>query len=133
MTEPAYISIATRKWEQVSNLIPAEWRLDGKYIPRGMRLSPLESVHQLDVFEHEYETNLLDVPRECGILSAKEVSITERYDVKGLLKEIAEKRWSAEEVTLAFCKVRLFDPSYIIANMNRLTGINGRERLLRSN
>lgn len=107
---PAYISISARKWEQVSNLIPAEWRLDGKYVPRAMRVSSLESVHQLDTFEHEYETNLLDVPRECGILSAKEVNITEGYDVKGLLREIAEKGFSAEEVALAFCKVRHLPP-----------------------
>jgi hypothetical protein len=105
MTEPAYIAISTRKWEQVTDLIPTEWRLDDKYIPRGMRLSPLESVHQLHEFEEEYPTNLLDIPRLCGVLSAREVTITEGYDVKGLMIEIAEKKLSAEEVTLAFCKV----------------------------
>lgn len=104
MTEPAYIAVSTRKWEQVTNLIPTEWRLDDKYIPRGMRLSPLESVHQLHEFE-EYPTNLLDIPRICGVLSAREVKITEGYDVKGLMMEIVEKNLSAEEVTLAFCKV----------------------------
>ncbi|KAF3392341.1 hypothetical protein DPV78_010728 [Talaromyces pinophilus] len=104
MAEPAYITISGRKWEQVTTLIPAEWRLDNKYIPRAMRLSPLESVHQLHEFEEEYPTNILDVPRECGILSAKEVRITEGHDVRGLLSEIVEKRLSAEEVALAFCK-----------------------------
>lgn len=106
MAEPAYITISTRKWEQVTTLIPAEWRLDDKYIPRAMRLSPLESVHQLHEFEEKYPTNILDVPRKCGILSAKEVRITEGYDVRGLVNEIVEKRLSAEEVALAFCKVR---------------------------
>lgn len=105
MAEPAYITISGRKWEQVTTLIPAEWRLDNKYIPRAMRLSPLESVHQLHEFEEEYPTNILDVPRECGILSAKEVRITEGHDVRGLLSEMVEKRLSAEEVALAFCKV----------------------------
>lgn len=105
MTEPAYITISTAKWQQVTSLIPAEWRLDDKYIPRAMRLSPLESVHQLHEFEEGYVTNLLDVPRQCGILSAREVRITEGYDVQGLLNAIAQKRLSAEEVALAFCKV----------------------------
>lgn len=111
MTEPAYISISNRKWEQVTNLIPADWRLDDKYIPRGRRLSPLESVHQLHAFEQD-DVDILDVPRKCGILSAKELKITEEHDVKGLLKAIAEKRLSAEEVTLAFCKVRYL-PVYL--------------------
>lgn len=123
MAEPAYISISTRKWEQVSKLIPAEWRLDGRYIPRAMHLSPLESVHQLDAFEHEYETNLFEVPRKCGILSAKEVNITEGYDVKGLLREIAEKRLSAEEVALAFCKVRDSPPGPVSCLNTELTSI----------
>lgn len=105
MTEPAYVSISARKYDQVNSLIPAEWRLSDKYIPRAMRLSPLDSVHQLHEFEEEYPTNLLDVPRQCGILKAKEVQITEGYDVQGLLNEIAEKRLRAEEVALAFCKV----------------------------
>lgn len=113
MTEPAYISISTRKWEQVTSLIPAEWRLDNKYIPRAMRLSPLDSVHQLHEFEEKYETNILDVPSKCGILSAKEVKITEGYDVRGLLNEIATKSLSAEEVTLAFCKVRHLTSPYL--------------------
>ncbi|EEA25391.1 hypothetical protein TMatcc_006388 [Talaromyces marneffei ATCC 18224] len=104
MTEPAYVSISARKYDQVNSLIPAEWRLSDKYIPRAMRLSPLDSVHQLHEFEEEYPTNLLDVPRQCGILKAKEVQITEGYDVQGLLNEIAEKRLRAEEVALAFCK-----------------------------
>ncbi|EED21246.1 general amidase, putative [Talaromyces stipitatus ATCC 10500] len=105
MAQPAYIDISTSKWEQVSSsLIPAEWRLDDKYIPRGMRLSPSDSVHKFNEFGDEYETSLFDIPRKCGILTAREVRITEGYDVQSLLKEIAEKGLSAEEVTLAFCK-----------------------------
>lgn len=78
-----------------------------------MRLSPLDSVHQLHEFEEKYETNILDVPSKCGILSAKEVKITEGYDVRGLLNEIATKSLSAEEVTLAFCKVRHLTSPYL--------------------
>lgn len=110
MAQPAYIDISIRKWEKVSDLIPAAWRLDDKYIPRAMRLSPSDSVYKLDQFGDGYETNLLDVPRNCRLLSAREVRITEAYDIKGLLNEIAERRLSAEEVALAFCKVRYFPP-----------------------
>lgn len=133
MAEPAYITISTRKWEQVTTLIPAEWRLDDKYIPRAMRLSPLASVHQLHEFEEEYPTKILDVPRECKILSAKEVRITEGYDVRGLLSEIAEKRLSAEEVALAFCKVRHLLPMTCLALRRHLANFDNREQLLRSN
>lgn len=131
MAEPAYIAISTHKWEQVTNLIPAEWRLDDKYIPRAMSLSPLESVHQLHEFEEEYATNLLEIPRQCGILSAKEVRITEAYDVKGLLDEIAEKRLSAEEVAFAFCKVCPFTLHTL--EWNCLTDLSDREPLSHSN
>lgn len=74
-----------------------------------MRVSPIDSIHNLDVFVNDIGS-LLDVPRESGILSPKEVSITEQWDVKGLLKEIATKKLSSEEVALAFCKVYTFVP-----------------------
>lgn len=70
-----------------------------------MRLSPFDSVYKLDCFEGD-TGSLLGVPRVCGILSAKEVEITEKWDIQGLLHEIAEKRLSSEHVALAFCKVR---------------------------
>lgn len=69
-----------------------------------MRLSPFDSVHKLDCFEGD-TGSLLGVPRACGILNAKEVEITENWDIQGLLHEIAEKRLKSEDVALAFCKV----------------------------
>ncbi|KAH8698925.1 putative general amidase [Talaromyces proteolyticus] len=103
MGEPAYLDISARKWKQLNSLIPAQWRLDDKYIPRGMRLSPIESVHKLDGFGDDMGS-LVDIPRKCGILNSREIAITENWDVQGLLYEIAEKRLTSEEVALAFCK-----------------------------
>jgi hypothetical protein len=47
----------------------------------------------------------MDIPRTCGLLSARELEITENYDVRELLRAMADKRLTAEEVTTAFCKV----------------------------
>lgn len=75
-----------------------------------MQLSPIDSVYQLNEFGDYFRDNLVGIPSQCGILSPKEVTITENWDIKGLLNEIAGKRLSAEEVALAFCKVCLFNP-----------------------
>jgi hypothetical protein len=104
MAQPAYISISARKWKQLNALIPSEWRLPDEYISRGMTHSPIDSVHKLNIFENDTGA-ILDIPSKCGILSTKEAEITEKWDVRGLLNEIAEKRLNSEEVVLAFCKV----------------------------
>lgn len=107
MTTQTYIDIAARKREQVNALIPKEWRLDDKYIPAGMRQTAEESVYKIDDIKEEYRTPLIEILRQCGILSSRELHITEEYDVEGLLREMANKRLSAEEVATAFCKVCL--------------------------
>ncbi|TFY81574.1 hypothetical protein EWM64_g2435 [Hericium alpestre] len=48
--------------------------------------------------------DVTDVPRECGLLTAKELEITELDDVPLLLKKLASAEWSAVEVTTAFAK-----------------------------
>lgn len=48
--------------------------------------------------------NVSEVPSTCGILSPKEVEITEKYDAIGLGEAIAEKKFSAVEVATAFSK-----------------------------
>lgn len=44
------------------------------------------------------------VPEECGLLSAKELRITEIDDIDLLLKKLASGEWSSVEVTTAFYK-----------------------------
>lgn len=98
--EPAYKSIVGKKQAQLDARIPAEWRLPAKWIPAGM-LTPEESVTNTTQYE---AVNVMDVPKQCGLLSTKQLEITEKWDVKGLLGELAGGRLTAVEVCEAFCK-----------------------------
>ncbi|KAH9946646.1 general amidase [Amylocystis lapponica] len=48
--------------------------------------------------------NVLDVPATCGLLTSKELEITNTADVSVLLERLASAEWSSVEVTTAFCK-----------------------------
>lgn len=100
-TEPAYKAIARKKLEQLESRIPKAWRLEGQWIPAGM-LSAEESVMVTDKYD---SVNVMDVPRKCGLLNAEELEITEKWDIKGLLQQVATGELSAREVSEAFCKV----------------------------
>ncbi|GAA5849648.1 hypothetical protein JCM8547_000520 [Rhodosporidiobolus lusitaniae] len=67
-------------------LIPPEWRLPAEVSGDDTMLS------------------VMDVPRTCGIFSERELEITEEDDVGELARSIAEKRYSAVEVTVAYSK-----------------------------
>jgi amidase len=78
-------AIALRKRQERDSKIPKEWRL------------PTAGTRPTDV---------TGVPRTCGILSEKEIDITENYDARDIVDAIVEaRRWTAEEVAIAFCKV----------------------------
>ncbi|CAL5866789.1 uncharacterized protein PFLUO_LOCUS999 [Penicillium psychrofluorescens] len=98
---PAYVGVAQRKQAQLSASIPAEWRLPAHLIPAGM-LSPAESI--TDGPKKYERANVMEIPRTCGLLSSQELNITENYDVRGLVAEMAEGRLKAEEAVQAFCK-----------------------------
>lgn len=101
--EPRYVAIAQRKQAELAAAIPAEWRLPAHVIPEGM-LSISESI---TVGSKGYQrVGVMDVPRMCGLLTSKELEITEKYDVRGLVAEMAEGRLKAEDVVRGFCKVR---------------------------
>lgn len=82
-----------QKWEQVAlakraalaELIPTEYRVPQDKLP---------SESQLDVTTW---------PKESGWFSQKELEITDST-ASQVLKQIASKTWTAEEVTRAFCK-----------------------------
>ncbi|KAL2838032.1 amidase signature domain-containing protein [Aspergillus pseudoustus] len=94
-----YSAIAQRKQAQVLERIPQEWRLSPSQIPPGMH-SPAESVENV-----QYDrVNVLDIPRSCGLLSQKDLDITENWDVKGLLGQIRCRKLTSKEVIEAFCK-----------------------------
>jgi hypothetical protein len=48
--------------------------------------------------------DVTDVPSSCGLLSARELEITEVSEVAVLLNKLATGEWSSVEVTTAFCK-----------------------------
>ncbi|KAG6879472.1 hypothetical protein C0992_002358 [Termitomyces sp. T32_za158] len=50
------------------------------------------------------ETNVLGVPAACGILSQRQLEITETTDIAYLLERLHSMEWSSVEVTTAFYK-----------------------------
>lgn len=65
-------------------------------IPPEWRLPPAILQQALD--------NVLDIPRQCGLLTSQELSITEVYAATALRDELAAGKLSAIDVTTAFCK-----------------------------
>jgi hypothetical protein len=82
---PKWQSVSRQKKDQQFARTPAEWRLPA---------SPLPSVN-----------NYLNIPRGCGLLTGRELEITENYDATALAKAIRERELTCLEVTTAFCKV----------------------------
>lgn len=56
-----------------------------------------------DKLPPKHRLNVLDVPKESGLLSSTELSITESSATE-LVKAMAAGKWTAEEVTIAFLK-----------------------------
>lgn len=48
--------------------------------------------------------NVTRIPRECGLLTERDLAITENYDATALAEAIAEKTYTAVEVATSFCK-----------------------------
>ncbi len=76
-------ALVSDKRKRQLDAIPKEWKI---------RL-PLED--RLDV---------RDVPKESGLLTSKELQITELDDVETLLRNLAAGNWSSVEVTTAYYK-----------------------------
>lgn len=91
MSTETWQSIAQRKQAHLAASIPEEWRLKSK--PGANR------------------SNVLDVPRECGLLSDRELGITEKCDATDLVREMAAGRLKSEDVVRAFCKVCVSGPA----------------------
>lgn len=76
-------SIAEEKKKKQGESIPEAWRI---------AVPPKE------------QANVLAVPVECGLLTARELEITNEVDVSALLSKLANGEWSSVEVTTAFYK-----------------------------
>lgn len=86
------------------NLLQLFWRLPAHLIPEGM-LSISESI---TVGPKSYQrVGVMAIPRTCDLLTYKELEITEKYDVRGLVAEMGEGRLKVEDVVRGFCKVLL--------------------------
>ena len=83
-TRKDYQVIAAEKAAQRNSKIPEDWRITRE---------PFNSA-----------TNLLQVPTTCGVLSDIECDITSNYDATALLVKLRAGEFSAEQVTIAFCK-----------------------------
>lgn len=76
--------IAAAKKSQQKSKIPQAW-----IIPEGV---------------YSEQLNLTEVPLTCGLLTDSECQITSDHDATALLEKIKKGIWSAEQVTIAFCK-----------------------------
>ncbi len=85
MASPApWKAIAERKRAERQSRIPKEWLLSSP---------PLSS-----------NPDVRSIPRTSGILNSKELEITENYDATSLAEAIRSRKFTAEAVTIAFCK-----------------------------
>lgn len=82
--EQPWRDIAARKKAEQLERIPESWRLP-------------------DSTDFE-QGNVLQVPRQSGILTDVELQITEEYDATELVDELANGNLSSEAVATAFCK-----------------------------
>ncbi|KAF4633472.1 hypothetical protein G7Y89_g4647 [Cudoniella acicularis] len=76
-------SKVAKKQAEVKAAIPHEWLLPSTITPT---------------------SNVLNIPRQSGILSNHELDITESYNAVQLLEKLAAGIWTSAEVTEAFCK-----------------------------
>ncbi|KAH0386777.1 amidase, partial [Aureobasidium melanogenum] len=81
--DKTYIDISRAKCEQRDRLIRNEWKVSKKLA---------------------LGNNVLEVPKTCGILTDREILITEENDAVDIVDKIRQQEYTAEEVTVAFCK-----------------------------
>ena len=86
---PDWKAIGAQKKQSVLDKIPEAWRLSS---------ATLAAAHE------DAELDVTGIPRECGILTPDEVTITEAYDATALLAKLAAAEYSALAVATAFCK-----------------------------
>ena len=96
MSDSPWHSIRDRKLADRAAKIPKEWLILSENLPGS------------DVLD------VTDIPRTCGVLTPKELHITEAYDARSLAAVICNRKLTAVEVTTAFCKVRS-PPLYLSA------------------
>lgn len=89
---PSFIMSDHGKWHAICK---SKQKRRDEAIPQAWRLR---------FSDQSKDRNVMDVPTSCGILSVEEVRITSDYDAVSLVEEVAKGRFTAEAVTVAFCK-----------------------------
>jgi amidase len=59
---------------------------------------------QTSVPSHPVVSNVLNVPIDSGLLTPREIEITETVEIEVLLQKLSSASWSSTEVTTAFYK-----------------------------
>lgn len=80
---------AQAKRAQAAAKIPRSWQLPAR---------TLEAISQ------DSNQSVLAIPRMCGLLTERELEITELYDATALLEKLALREFTSVEVTTAFAK-----------------------------
>ncbi|KAF7950012.1 hypothetical protein EAE96_007316 [Botrytis aclada] len=81
---PPYLSLSAQKKATQNSLLPKEWRL------------PTD--------KHQEISNVMGVPLNSDLLNETEIQITSDYDATALLDLLRHGVFTAEQVTIAFCK-----------------------------
>jgi amidase len=79
---PTWQEIAADRKQSIEDKIPAEWRVDPSQLEK---------------------KRVVDVPKTCGLMTERELSITELSAVE-ILTAIQTRQLTAVETTRAFCK-----------------------------
>lgn len=80
-----WTDVAAKAQTKLRNSIPSKWRIPQSKLPPD---------NQLDV---------TGFPKQCGLLTETELKITESFATE-IVGAVAAGEWTAEEVTIAFCK-----------------------------
>ncbi|KAH8649195.1 amidase [Xylariales sp. PMI_506] len=83
-SQETWYDIGVRRRAARDQKIPAAWRINTE--------------------EYSSRSNVLDVPSTCGVLNSRELHITSDHDAVDLVAKLRSGEFSAEEVTIAFCK-----------------------------
>jgi amidase len=94
MASATWESKVAAKQQSARNKIPKEWLLP----------TSVFAALQTLVAEHPDHVLQMDIPRNSGLFSDRELAITENYTVEELIKGLRDGELSSLEVTVAFSK-----------------------------
>lgn len=94
MASTSWESKVAVKQQSSREKIPKEWLLPAS----------VTDMLQMPLSEHPNRLMKMGIARKSGLLSEKELEITEKYTVEELLKQLKDGALSSLEVTIAFSK-----------------------------